>query len=298
MSLDQHFRRHHGIITRKQADDLGVSDRQVDRRLANGSWVPVHRGVFRLAAVPETWESRLLAAVRATDGIASHRCAAALWRLEPFVAPRIEVVLPHGRQSKIRGVIVHQSRQWGLRDETIKRGIPCTGLERTILDNGAVVSLRTLEREAESAIRAGATSWPKLLRCLCRHSAQGRNGCGTLRRLLVSRVENDRITLSDFGLLVAHLLEEHGVAVPVREYPILDPDGNHILQADLAWPDRKKAWELDGLAFHFGRADVERDRRKRNRAKSYGWNIQEILWSMYTDDPLELVDMARRFLRS
>ena len=109
---------------------------------------------------------------------------------------------------------------------------------------------------------------------------------------------NGGVTLSDFGLLVAQLLEEHGVAVPLREYPILDDAGNHILQADLAWPDRKKAWELDGLAFHFGRVEVERDRRKRNRAKSYGWNIQEILWSMYVDEPAELVEMARRFLRS
>ena len=102
MSVDDHFRRQHGIITRKQAKDLGLTDRQIDRRIANGSWIPVHRGVYRLAAVPATWESRLLAAVLATGGIASHRCAAALWRLDPFVAPRIEVVLPHGRRSRIR----------------------------------------------------------------------------------------------------------------------------------------------------------------------------------------------------
>ena len=298
MSVDDHFRRQHGVITRKQAKHLGLTDRQVDRRIASGAWVPVHRGVFRLAALAVTWESQLLAAVLASGGVASHRCAAALWRLDPFVAPRIEVVVPHGRQSHLRGVTVHQSRQWGLRDETVKRGIACTGLERSILDSGAVVSVRTIEREAESAIRRGDTSWRKLLRCLCRHSAQGRNGCGNLRRLLASRVENGRITLSDFGLLVAQLLEEHGIEIPEREYPILDPDGNHILQADLAWPDKKKAWELDGLAFHFGRAEVERDRRKRNRAKSYGWNIQEILWSMYVDEPNELVEMARRFLRS
>ncbi len=298
MLVDDHFRRHHAVITRTQAEDLGLSDRQIGRRIANGSWVRVHNGVYRLAAAPATWESRLLAAVLASGGVASHRCAAALWRLEPFVAPRIEVSVPHGRRSRIQGVIVHQSRQWGLRDETVKRGIACTGLERAILDSGAVVSVKTMEREAESAIRRGQTSWRRLLRCLCRHSAQGRNGCGTLRQLLALRVADGRVTLSDFGLLVAQLLEEHGVEVPVREYPILDPDGNHILQADLAWPDRKKAWELDGLAFHFGRAEVERDRRKRNRAKSYGWNIQEILWSMYTDEPAELVAMARRFLRS
>ncbi len=298
MSVDDHFRRHHGVITRQAAKRLGLTDRQVDRRVATGRWIRVHPQVYRLAAAPATWESQLLAAVLASRGLASHRCAAALWRLDPFKAPRIEVVVPHRRRVELQGVLIHRSRQWGLRDETAKRGIACTGLERAILDSGAVVSVKTLEREAESAIRRGQTSWRRLLRCLCRHSAQGRNGCGTLRQLLALRVADGRVTLSDFGLLVAQLLEEHGVEVPVREYPILDPDGNHILQADLAWPDRKKAWELDGLAFHFGRAEVERDRRKRNRAKSYGWNIQEILWSMYTDEPLELVAMARRFLRS
>lgn len=298
MSVDDHFRRQYGLITRQQAHGVGLTDRQIDRRVANGSWVRVHRRVYRVAAVPPTWESKLLAAVLTTSGLASHRCAAALWRLEPFVAPRIEVAMPHGSRRRPDGVLVHQTRQWGLRDETIKRGIPCTGLERTILDNGAVVSLRTLEREAESGIRRGSTSWARLLRCLCQHSIQGRNGCGNLRRLLALRVGDGKVTLSDFGLLVAQLLEEHALPVPVREYPILDDAGNHILQADLAWPDRKKAWELDGLAFHFGRGEVERDRRKRNRAKSYGWNIQEILWSMYTDEPAELVEMARRFLRS
>jgi hypothetical protein len=298
MSVDDHFRRHHGVITRQAAKRLGLTDRQVDHRVATGRWIRVHPQVYRLAAAPATWESQLLAAVLASRGLASHRCAAALWRLDPFKAPRIEVVVPHRRRVELQGVLIHRSRQWGLRDETTKRGIPCTGLERSILDSGAVVSVKTLEREAESAIRRGKTSWRRLLRCLCRHSAQGRNGCGTLRQLLALRVADGRVTLSDFGLLVAQLLEEHGVEVPVREYPILDPDGNHILQADLAWPDRKKAWELDGLAFHFGRAEVERDRRKRNRAKSYGWNIQEILWSMYTDEPAELVAMARRFLRS
>jgi hypothetical protein len=298
VSIDVHFRRHYGVITRQQAGDLGLTDRQIDHRAATGRWIRAHPHVYRLAAVPATWESQLLAAVLASRGVASHRCAAALWRLDPFKAPRIEVTVPHHRRVELEGVLVHRSRQWGRRDETVKRGIACTGIERAILDSGAVVSVKTLERTAESGIRKGQTSWRKLLRCLCRHSAQGRNGCGTLRQLLALRVADGRVTLSDFGLLVAQLLEEHGVDVPVREHPILDPDGNHILQADLAWPDRKKAWELDGLAFHFGRAEVERDRRKRNRAKTHGWNIQEILWSMYTDEPDQLVEMARRFLRS
>ena len=107
----------------------------------------------------------------------------------------------------------------------------------------------------------------------------------------------DRVVpLSDFSRLVANLLIDGGVQAPVVEYRIHDPDGDFIMQADLVWPRQRKAWELDGLQFHFSREQVEEDRRKRNRAKSFGWNIQEILWSMYTDDPAGLVDLARRFL--
>ena len=114
--------------------------------------------------------------------------------------------------------------------------------------------------------------------------------------LLNERLGTRTIPLSDFSRLVTNLLVDSGIPRPQLEYRIVDDLGDLILQADLAWPALKKAWELDGLQWHFGRADVERDRRKRNRAKSAGWNIQEILWSMYVDDPAQLVQMAGAFL--
>ena len=128
------------------------------------------------------------------------------------------------------------------------------------------------------------------------HSEHGRRGCLNLRRVLEVRLRDRTVPLSDFSRLVSNLLADGGLPAPMLEYRIFDDDGGFVMQADLAWPDRKKAWELDGLQFHFGREDVERDRRKRNRAKACGWNIQEILWSMYTDEPDKLVDLARRFL--
>jgi hypothetical protein len=114
--------------------------------------------------------------------------------------------------------------------------------------------------------------------------------------LLSERLGNRTIPLSDFSRLVTNLLVDSGLSQPELEYRIVDNSGDLILQADLAWPALKKAWELDGLQWHFGRAEVERDRRKRNRAKSAGWNIQEILWSMAADEPAQLVQMARAFL--
>ena len=208
------------------------------------------------------------------DRVAPQRSG--VWWLELYTAPPPEIIVPHGTRARLAGVRVHQSTQWDSTDVTVRRGIPCTGVERTILDCGAVLGERTVERLAEAAIRKEYTSWPKLLGCLREHSRRGRDGCLDLRRVLEHRLSNQQVALSDFSLIVANLLEKSGISRPVLEYRIADHHGNHILQTDLAWPEQKKAWELDGLQFHFGRTDIER-----NRAKSHGWNIQEILcrWS-------------------
>ena len=296
MGVDEIFRKQHGVVGRAQAQDAGLTDRQIDYRIRSGAWVREHRGLYRLAAVAPSWESRLLGAVIAGGGVASHRCAAALWWLELYKTPRIEISVPYANRADLVGVRVHRSTQWEDRAETMRRGIPCTGIERTILDCGGVVSARTVERLAEAAIRREETSWTSLLSCLRTHSVQGRNGCLNLRRVLELRLQNRTIALSDFSLLVAQLLVDGGVPEPVLEYRIVDDCGDLILQTDLAWPSLQKAWELDGLRYHFGRTEVERDRRRRNRAKSHGWNIQEILWSMYVDDPQGLVEQAHKFL--
>ncbi len=295
MHVDERFRIQHGLISRGQARQ-SLSDRQIDRRVATGSWVREHPRVFRLAAVPPTWESHLLGPVLSSGGLASHRAAAALWDLEVFTQPPPEITVPHGQWLHLEGVRLHRSTQWDRRAPAVRRAIPCTGVERTILDAAGVIAYRKLERLSEAAIRKQHTSWVGLLGVLKDHSVQGRTGCGKLRRLLEHRLVDRTIPLSDFSRLVAQLLDSHGVPSPELEYRIVDDRGDLILQADLAWPALKKAWELDGLAFHFGRTDVERDRRKRNRAKAHGWNIQEILWSMYVDDPRGLAAMARQFL--
>ena len=296
MQLDEVFRRQFGVISRHQATAAGLSERQVDYRLATGRWTRIHPGVYKLRAVASSWHGSVLAAVLASDGLGSHRCGAALWGLEVYTNPRPEIAVPVDRRARLDGVIVHRTTQWDRCEPTTRLGIPCTGIERTLLDCAAVAGLRRTERLAEAAIRRRLTSWPLIATCLQRHSRRGRDGCGTLRALLEMRLGDETIPLSDFSRLIVNLLDEHGLPPPIVEHAIVDRHGDHILQVDLAWPARRKAWELDGLRYHFGRTDVERDRRKRNRAITEGWTIQEILWSMYTDEPDELVAMARRFL--
>ncbi len=133
-----------------------------------------------------------------------------------------------------------------------------------------MVGLATTERLAEAAIRQRYTSWLALADCLSAHSARGRNGCLPLRVLLKRRLGDHTVPLSDFSRRIVQLLERSGLPQPVVEHRIVDEQRRHILQVDLAWPQWKKVWELDGLQFHFGREDVEPDRHPAESRKT-GW---------------------------
>ena len=296
MGIDQAFLRQFGCITREQARCYGLTERQIDYRLSSQQWLVERPGVYRAAIVAPSWEATLFAATARGDAVVSHRCAAALWNLEIFERPHPEISIPEGKSTRRGNIVVHESRQWGTRAQTVRQGLPVTGIERTILDCAAKVGINTTERLAEAAIRKRLTTWLKLADCLSTHSARGRNGCLTLRQLLQIRLGNRTVPLSDFSRRIVQLLERANLPSPVVEYRIANSSGQHLLQVDLAWPALKKAWELDGLRWHFGRDDVERDRRKRNAVVAEGWIIQEILWSMYIDDPRGLVKMCRRFL--
>lgn len=298
MSINGLLREQYGVVARQQALAAGMSPSQISRILQRSEWESIHSGVYRHSAVSPSWEGELLAATMATGGVASHRCAAALWRLDGFSEPPIELTIPNTAWRGYPDLRIHRSTQWDRRHEIAKRGIPTTGIERTLLDCAGVLGFERTERLAESAIRMKLTTWIDLIEVLRIHSRQGRNGCLTLRNLLDLRLCDRTVPLSEFSRLVTNLLVDAGLPKPKLEYRIVDTDGSHVLQTDLAWPRLKKAWELDGLQWHFGREDVERDRRKRNQAKALGWNIQEILWTMYTDEPDQLVRLARSFLKN
>ncbi|MST34007.1 hypothetical protein GHK86_14920, partial [Acidimicrobiaceae bacterium USS-CC1] len=61
--VQAHLGRHHGVISLGQALDLGLSARQVRRRVAAGVWVPLQRGVYTTAGIEPSWATQLAAAL-------------------------------------------------------------------------------------------------------------------------------------------------------------------------------------------------------------------------------------------
>jgi hypothetical protein len=279
--LDEIFRRQFGVISREQALATGLSSSAISRRVSAGHWAAVHRGVYRHTTVAESWEARVLAAVLTTGGVASHRSAARLHGLEPFGRWDPEVTVPVGHRPRPVGVIVHRSTQYDRRDAVLAGGIPATGVDRTILDLGAVLSLVVLEKAAESALRRRLTTWPRLHSVLQLHSRRGRDGCGVLRALLEDRYGDPAVPLSQWGRDVARRFYDANLPPCRVEYRVVDELGRHVLQVDLAFPEYRVAVELDSVAFHLSRRSFERDRRIRNELRRLGWVVVEVTWRQW-----------------
>ena len=103
-------RRQHALVTLAQLDDLGVTRRQRQWRLATGRWESPYTGVYRIGGLPHSWRSDLLAACLAGPAVASHRSAAALWDLPGARATIIVEIITAalGAGSSMRGLVVHE----------------------------------------------------------------------------------------------------------------------------------------------------------------------------------------------
>src|SRR4051794_22303337 len=73
--------RQHGRFSIEDVQDLGGSNAEVEHRLCSGRWIAEHRGVYRLAGVPLTWDGRAVAAclTGGRHAVVSHLSAAHVW---------------------------------------------------------------------------------------------------------------------------------------------------------------------------------------------------------------------------
>ena len=83
----------HGVVSRAQLREIGLSDRAISRRCAAGSLHRVHQGVYAVGHALLTARGRWMAAVLAggPGAALSHNSAAALWELRPSSARFIDV---------------------------------------------------------------------------------------------------------------------------------------------------------------------------------------------------------------
>ncbi|MDE0133831.1 MAG: type IV toxin-antitoxin system AbiEi family antitoxin domain-containing protein [Acidimicrobiaceae bacterium] len=281
--VDRHIRRQHGLISRSQALNAGMTRHRIQHRVSTGRWRRVAPGVFHLAAHEFTPHSKLLAACIAYDGLASHRAAAALHGIDGFRLGRPEIAVDLARGRSAVGITVHRTPLMELAQPVLRHGIPCTGLPRTLLDLAAVVTGGQLERAVDAALRDRRLRLDDLWTVLATHERRGRDGLSLFRSVLKGHSGEDHVPLSDWSRLVCELLVESGLPRPVMEHRVHQPDGRLLAQVDLAYPDLRVVIELDSVRWHHNRESFVNDRRRSNSLVAAGWTVLAFTWNDYAE---------------
>ena len=264
--------RQHGLLTRTQAIAAGLSEAEIGGRLRSGRWYSVHRGVYAMAGAPRTAAQSLLAAVLACGfgAMASHRGAAWVWGLADDLS--LEVTAPTSRRP--RGPVFVHRRDMASERPVLRQGIPCTNPLRTVLDLAAIGDAALVDQAIDRGLATRLFTVDALEAQVDRLARSGRRGVRLLRDALDRRLVQERRPPSVLESRMARLLQERGLPIPRREYPVLD--GGYRL--DFAWPDFGVCVEVDGYGSHSGWDAFQGDRARQNDLVLAGWVVLRFTW--------------------
>lgn len=294
-NVDQILKRQFGIIARRQALASRMSPRSIDRKVSSGGWIPIYRGVYRLAAVQFGWNQRLMAAylLVGEPAAVSRRAAGGLWKLEGIVPGTVELTTPDFRRRPERDFELHSSDLLPNADLARIGPLVVTTPTRTLIDLGTCVGAEQLEVATEDAFRRRLSSSARMLARLDALSEKGRPGIGPMRELMSKRTSGGARSLLEVKVL--RLFREAGLPKPVTQYRVqLGPRSR--VEIDVAYPDALLAIEVDGFRFHSEPSAWQKDRSKRNALTKLGWRVIQITWEDITERPQEVVEMVRALL--
>ena len=149
----------HGVITRRQLLELGLSAQSIQHRLARGRLHRIHRGVYAVGRAALDQEGHWIAAVLACGrGAAlSYESAAALWGIGPLSAV-VEVTIPVASPRRCDGVRVHRRPNLSATHVAVREAISVTKPVRTAIDLATRLGPAQLERMINEADRLGLFS--------------------------------------------------------------------------------------------------------------------------------------------
>jgi len=272
----------HGVVTRRQALEAGITRAELSRLLRAGALLREYKGVYRVGHRAPSVEARYLAAVRACGegALLAGRAAAFLWGLVKGPPPSPEVITRTERD--IRDIVTRRARGAGPGDATTRRGIPVTAVARTLVDLAADLSLDDLARACHEAGVRYRTTPRDTEAVLARRP--GSPGAAKLRRVMRG---DAHVTLSALERRFLERLREAGLPLPVTNRPA---GGRRV---DCRWPAHRLTVELDSYRYHSSRHAWEQDRRREREAHARGDEFRR-----YThDDVFEAPGLMLRELR-
>jgi very-short-patch-repair endonuclease len=278
----------HGVVAVWQLLELGLSRRQVERRVEAGRLHRVFWGVYSVGHPAKTGEAREMAAVLACGDCAvlSHWTAGVRWRLIRPVRGPVHVSAPNDRKSQ-RGMCTHKA-QLHPHDRTKRDGIPVTSVPRTLLDIAGVANERTLRRAVNQAARSGWLNRRAIDELLERNPR--RKGSKQIRTVIASVTPATRRTRSDLEVAFLELCAAYGLPEPLSNTKVLG------FEVDLYWPEATLIGELDSYEYHRTPYEFESDRRRDAHLKRNGYEVLRVGEGWLNSDPADVAETVRSLL--
>lgn len=277
--------RAHGVVTREQLLAAGVSRHEIGHRLAIGSLIRVHRGVYRVGHRAPSREATYLAAVLACGDGAVLRGAAAGHLFRIVVKPPSLPAVSAPANRRVTGVRCIHHRRLDPVDVTRWRGIPVGTVQLTLVDLAAELDESELSRALHEAQVRHRVGPPAVEAALARH----RNARGTRRLRRLMRGETP-VALSRLEQKFLAVVRAAGLPAPVAN---VVADGRLV---DCRWPDARLTVELDGYRFHNTRLSWERDRQREREARGRGDEFRRYTWTDVVEEPVAMLADLRRLL--
>jgi very-short-patch-repair endonuclease len=286
----------HGLVTLEQLRELGVAKDLAYQRVLAGRLHRVHEGVYSVGHTLLTANGRWLAAVLACGpgAVLSHRSAAVLWgvREDSGGHDPIDVTAPNRRGRKPPGIAAHRCGALTPHDCTGVHGIPCTTVERTLLDLAAVIPMWQL-RKALAEAEVLRILDMDALRALLRRS-RGRRGVARLRLLLDELHPETKRTRSELERMFLRMCSRGGLPRP--EVNVTLDIGSRQLTPDFLWRDAGLIVEADSRRFHDTHSAFQHDRRREQDLQLAGWRVSRCTWEQVENEPRRLASTIQSLL--
>jgi very-short-patch-repair endonuclease len=282
-------RRQHRVVGRQQLLAAGLGAGIIRHRLEAGRLFQLHPGVYSVGTADPGPLGHLLSAVVACGNRAflSHRSAAVLWRVLEAKPGLIDVTVP-GKKTKLRGAIRrHATRSLPPAETTTRLRIPCTTVERVLIDLAAARSTE-LERAVEQAFVSKLIGRTRMQEALDR--ANGRTGTGQLRRVLAGLLPQLPFTRSELERRFLKLIASANLPMPI----VNRHHEEH--RVDFHWPASKLIVETDGRGIHDNPYAFEEDRRRDLDLELAGWHVIRLTWRQVAEQPERVLALVRKRL--
>ena len=291
-------RRQDQVFTRDQALTAGLSDDQVDHRLARGVWSRLASGAYTPAHVQVTTRGRVRAATLTLPGsVASHESAGEL-REYPLVPPGLVVVSrPDDQPNRSALARVRRVRDFDPADHTVIDGIPVTSAVRTAADLAGVLGAGRYRQMIDQLLVDRVITQEELAEQAVRWCRRGRRGAGLLWRTVEARGTGYVAPESELEARGLALLATAGLPVPLRQLA-LPWRSSRPGRVDCGWPAFRVLIEWDSRKHHLIESQFEEDRRRDADAIAHGWAPLRFTWKMVHGDPFWVVGVTESTLRS